>query len=147
MFNPATPLDWLMHVIDKLDLVLIMSVNPGFGGQSFIPHALDKLRAARKLVDSAQQRTGRAIAARSRRRREGRQHRATSREAGADTFVAGSAIFGAPDYRGDDRADARSAGPRRVTQGPSQRGAADGIVDSCRPDALPVAEPAIFPKT
>jgi ribulose-phosphate 3-epimerase len=57
VFNPATPLDWLMHVIDKLDLVLIMSVNPGFGGQSFIPHALDKLRAARKLVDMAQQRT------------------------------------------------------------------------------------------
>jgi hypothetical protein len=50
-----------MHVIDKLDLVLIMSVNPGFGGQSFIPHALDKLRAARKLVDMAQQRTGRPI--------------------------------------------------------------------------------------
>ncbi len=61
VFNPATPLDWLMHVIDKLDLVLIMSVNPGFGGQSFIPHALDKLRAARKLVDMAQQRTGRPI--------------------------------------------------------------------------------------
>ena len=61
MFNPATPLDWLMHVIDKLDLVLIMSVNPGFGGQSFIPHALDKLHAARKLVDGAMQRTGRAI--------------------------------------------------------------------------------------
>ena len=49
VFNPATPLDWLMHVIDKLDLVLIMSVNPGFGGQSFIPHTLDKLRAARSF--------------------------------------------------------------------------------------------------
>src|SRR5207344_1503178 len=61
VFNPATPLDWLVHVIDRLDLVLIMSVNPGFGGQSFIPHALDKLRAARKLVDAAQQRTGRPI--------------------------------------------------------------------------------------
>jgi len=47
VFNPATPLDWLMHTLDKLDLVLIMSVNPGFGGQAFIPHALDKLRAAR----------------------------------------------------------------------------------------------------
>ena len=53
MFNPATPLDWLMHTLDKLDLVLIMSVNPGFGGQAFIPHALDKLKAARKLVDAA----------------------------------------------------------------------------------------------
>src|SRR5215217_404519 len=59
VFNPATPLDWLMHTIDKLDLVLIMSVNPGFGGQSFIPHALEKLKAARKLVDMAMQRTGR----------------------------------------------------------------------------------------
>ena len=59
VFNPATPLDWLMHVIDKLDLVLIMSVNPGFGGQSFILHALEKLKAARKLVDAAMARTGR----------------------------------------------------------------------------------------
>src|SRR6476469_1885849 len=61
VFNPATPLDWLMHTLDKLDLVLIMSVNPGFGGQSFIPHALDKLPAARKLVDAAMERTGRSI--------------------------------------------------------------------------------------
>src|ERR1044071_9013666 len=61
VFNPATPLDWLMHVVDRLDLVLIMSVNPGFGGQSFIPHALDKLRAARKLVDMAKARTGREL--------------------------------------------------------------------------------------
>ena len=61
VFNPATPLDWLLHTLDKLDLVLIMSVNPGFGGQAFIPHALDKLRAARKLVDMAMQRTGREI--------------------------------------------------------------------------------------
>src|SRR5215212_6254674 len=61
VFNPATPLDWLMHTIDRLDLVLIMSVNPGFGGQSFIPHALEKLKAARKIVDLAMQRTGRTI--------------------------------------------------------------------------------------
>src|SRR5438477_12136894 len=58
VFNPATPLDWLMHVVDQLDLVLIMSVNPGFGGQSFIPHALEKIRAARKIVDSAIERSG-----------------------------------------------------------------------------------------
>ena len=97
-FNPATPLDWLMHVIDKLDLVLIMSVNPGFGGQSFIPHALDKLRAARKLVDMAQQRTGRAIMLEV----DGGvkvDNIAEIARAGADTFVSGSAIFGAPDYR------------------------------------------------
>jgi ribulose-phosphate 3-epimerase len=98
VFNPATPLDWLMHVIDKLDLVLIMSVNPGFGGQSFIPHALEKLRAARKLVDSAQQRTGRAILLEV----DGGvkvDNIAEIARAGADTFVAGSAIFGAADYR------------------------------------------------
>src|SRR4029079_6766098 len=61
VFNPATPLDWLMHTLDKLDLVLIMSVKPGFGGQSFIPHALDKLKAARRLVDAAMERSGRTI--------------------------------------------------------------------------------------
>jgi ribulose-phosphate 3-epimerase len=60
-FNPATPLDWLMHTIHQLDLVLIMSVNPGFGGQAFIPHALDKIRQARRLIDAAAQRTGRTI--------------------------------------------------------------------------------------
>jgi len=98
VFNPATPLDWLMHVIDNLDLVLIMSVNPGFGGQSFIPHALEKLRAARRLVDSAQQRTGRAIMLEV----DGGvkvDNIAEIARAGADTFVAGSAIFGAADYR------------------------------------------------
>ena len=97
VFNPATPLDWLMHVIDKLDLVLIMSVNPGFGGQAFIPHALDKLRAARKLVDMAQQRTGREIMLEV----DGGvkvDNIAEIARAGADTFVAGSAIFGAKDY-------------------------------------------------
>ncbi|MEO8537978.1 MAG: ribulose-phosphate 3-epimerase, partial [Betaproteobacteria bacterium] len=61
VFNPATPLDWLMHTIHQLDLVLIMSVNPGFGGQSFIAHAIEKLKAARRLVDDARQRTGREI--------------------------------------------------------------------------------------
>jgi len=98
VFNPATPLDWLMHVIDKLDLVLIMSVNPGFGGQSFIPHALEKLRAARKLVDMAQQRTGRPIMLEV----DGGvkvDNIAEIAQAGADTFVAGSAVFGAADYR------------------------------------------------
>jgi ribulose-phosphate 3-epimerase len=98
VFNPATPLDWLMHVIDKLDLVLIMSVNPGFGGQSFIPHALEKLRAARKLVDMAQERTGRSIMLEV----DGGvkvDNIAEIARAGADTFVAGSAIFGAADYR------------------------------------------------
>jgi len=97
VFNPATPLDWLMHTIERLDLVLIMSVNPGFGGQSFIPHALEKLRAARKLVDAAMQRTGREILLEV----DGGVKTANIRavaEAGADTFVAGSAIFGQKDY-------------------------------------------------
>ncbi|HEV2220922.1 MAG TPA: ribulose-phosphate 3-epimerase [Casimicrobiaceae bacterium] len=97
-FNPATPLDWLMHVIDKLDLVLIMSVNPGFGGQSFIPHALEKLKAARKLVDAAMERSGREILLEV----DGGvkvDNIGAIAAAGADTFVAGSAVFGTPDYR------------------------------------------------
>jgi ribulose-phosphate 3-epimerase len=96
VFNPATPLDWLMHVIDKLDLVLIMSVNPGFGGQAFIPHALEKLKAARRLIDAAQQRTGRAIRLEVDGGVKVDNIRAIA-EAGADTFVAGSAIFASPD--------------------------------------------------
>ena len=98
VFNPATPLDWLMHTLDNLDLVLIMSVNPGFGGQAFIPHALDKLRAARRLVDAAIERTGRPILLEI----DGgvkTDNIAEIAAAGADTFVAGSAIFGAHDYR------------------------------------------------
>ena len=98
VFNPATPLDWLMHVVDKLDLVLIMSVNPGFGGQSFIPHALEKLRAARRLVDAAMQRTGRTIHLEVDGGVKADNIRAIA-EAGADTFVAGSAIFDSLDYR------------------------------------------------
>jgi ribulose-phosphate 3-epimerase len=96
-FNPATPLDWLDHTLDKLDLVLVMSVNPGFGGQSFIPHTLDKLRAARARIDVAQQRAGRAIALEV----DGGvkvDNIGAIAIAGADTFVAGSAIFGTPDY-------------------------------------------------
>ena len=95
VFNPATPLSHLDHVMDKLDLVLIMSVNPGFGGQSFIPAALDKLRAARKLIDSS----GRDI----RLEVDGGvkvENIAALAAAGADTFVAGSEIFGNDDYAG-----------------------------------------------
>jgi ribulose-phosphate 3-epimerase len=96
-FNPATPLDWLTYVIDRIDLVLIMSVNPGFGGQSFIPYMLDKLRAARREVDAAIQRTGREILLEV----DGgvkADNIAAIAAAGADTFVAGSAIFGSADY-------------------------------------------------
>jgi ribulose-phosphate 3-epimerase len=94
VFNPATPLDYLDYVLDKLDLVLIMSVNPGFGGQSFIPAALEKLRRARELID----RSRRAI----RLEIDGGvkvDNIADIARAGADTFVAGSAIFGQKDYR------------------------------------------------
>lgn len=90
VFNPATPLDYLEYVIDKVDMVLIMSVNPGFGGQSFIPSALKKLRKAREIIDAS----GRDI----RLEIDGGVKVDNIREiaeAGADTFVAGSAIFGA----------------------------------------------------
>jgi ribulose-phosphate 3-epimerase len=93
-FNPATPLDVLEYVIDKVDLVLIMSVNPGFGGQSFIESALKKVEGARKLIDA----TGRDI----RLEVDGGIKTENIRriaEAGADTFVAGSAIFSQTDYK------------------------------------------------
>lgn len=93
VFNPATPLDCLKYVMDKVDLVLLMSVNPGFGGQSFIPGTLNKLREARALIDAS----GRDI----RLEIDGGVKVDNIREiaaAGADTFVAGSAIFGKPDY-------------------------------------------------
>ena len=90
MFNPATPLNYLDHVLDKVDLVLIMSVNPGFGGQKFIPEALEKLRAVRKRIDES----GRNILLEI----DGGvkvDNIAEIARAGADTFVAGSAIYGA----------------------------------------------------
>ena len=93
VFNPATPLDWLSHVIDNVDMVLIMSVNPGFGGQSFIPSALTKLREARNIISAS----GREI----RLEIDGGVKVDNIGEiaaAGADTFVAGSAIFGSDDY-------------------------------------------------
>ena len=93
VFSPATPLDWLTHVIDKVDMVLLMSVNPGFGGQSFIPSALTKLRQARQIIAAS----GREI----RLEIDGGVKVDNIGEiaaAGADTFVAGSAIFGAEDY-------------------------------------------------
>jgi ribulose-phosphate 3-epimerase len=94
VFNPATPLDYLKYVIDKVDMILLMSVNPGFGGQSFIPSALDKLREARRIIDAS----GRDI----RLEIDGGVKVDNIGEiaaAGADTFVAGSAIFGAADYK------------------------------------------------
>jgi ribulose-phosphate 3-epimerase len=94
VFNPATPLNWLDHVVDKVDLVLLMSVNPGFGGQTFIESTLDKVAAARRIIQAS----GRTI----RLEVDGGikvQNIGRIAAAGADTFVAGSEIFGSPDYR------------------------------------------------
>jgi ribulose-phosphate 3-epimerase len=105
VFNPATPLDYLDYVMDKLDLILIMSVNPGFGGQKFIPGALEKLRQARARIDAS----GRAI----RLEIDGgvtAQNIGAIAAAGADTFVAGSAIFHAPDYRAEIAAMRKAIG-------------------------------------
>ena len=93
VLNPATPISCLDHVLDKVDLVLVMSVNPGFGGQAFIPEALKKLRAIRGLIE----RSGREIWLEVDGGVKIDNIRAIA-EAGADTFVAGSAIFGTPDY-------------------------------------------------
>ncbi len=93
VFNPATPLDHARYVIDRIDMILIMSVNPGFGGQSFIPAALDKLRAARGIIDASDRDIRLEI--------DGGvkvDNIAQIAGAGADTFVAGSAIFGSEDY-------------------------------------------------
>jgi ribulose-phosphate 3-epimerase len=105
VFNPATPLDYLDYVLDKIDLVLIMSVNPGFGGQSFIPAALEKLNRVREIIDNS----GRMI----RLEVDGgvkADNIADIAKAGADTFVAGSAIFHADDYKAEIDAMRRAIG-------------------------------------
>ena len=93
VFNPATPLTWLEHVIDKVDMVLLMSVNPGFGGQKFIPSALDKLREARRMIDDSGLEIRLEIDGGVKVDNIGK-----IAAAGADTFVAGSAIFGSDGY-------------------------------------------------
>jgi ribulose-phosphate 3-epimerase len=97
VFNPATSLEWLQYVLDKIDIIQIMGVNPGFGGQSFIPAALDKIASARARIDAAITGTDRII----RLEVDGGvkiDNIGAIAAAGADTFVAGSAIFGQPDY-------------------------------------------------
>ena len=98
VLNPATPVSCLEWTIDKVDLVLLMAVNPGFGGQSFIPHTLDKLRVVRRIVDAARERGSREILLEV----DGGvkvDNIGDIARAGADTFVAGTAIFGSGDYR------------------------------------------------
>ena len=94
VLNPATPVSWLDHTLEKLDLVLLMSVNPGFGGQQFIPAVLDKVRAVRKLIDASGKQIRLEIDGGVKIDNIGEIARA-----GADMFVAGSAIFGAKDYK------------------------------------------------
>jgi len=110
VFNPATPLSWLDYVMDKVDMVLLMSVNPGFGGQKFIESTMDKVEKTRRLIDSSGQSIRLEV--------DGGVKAGNIRriaEAGADTFVAGSAIFGTDDYAEiigrmrDELAAARSA--------------------------------------
>lgn len=98
VFNPATPLHYMDYVMDKLDMVLLMSVNPGFGGQKFIPATLDKLREARRRIDEYKAKTGRQIWLEI----DGGvkvDNIAEIARAGADTFVAGSAIYSTPNYK------------------------------------------------
>lgn len=98
VLNPATPVNILENVLDKLDMVLLMSVNPGFGGQSFIPNTLVKIRKVREMLDKYERQSGRHIALEV----DGgvkTDNIAEIAAAGADTFVAGSAIFGKPDYK------------------------------------------------
>jgi ribulose-phosphate 3-epimerase len=108
VFNPGTPLHYLDYVMDKLDMILLMSVNPGFGGQSFIPSALDKLRQVRKRIDDSGLNIRLEIDGGVK-----TDNIRAIKEAGADTFVAGSAIFGQPDYKkviDDMRAEIAKAG-------------------------------------
>ena len=98
VFNPGTPLHYLDHVMDKLDLILIMSVNPGFGGQKFIPEALRKIAAVRARIDAHRAAGGQEIWLEVDGGVKTDNIRAIA-QAGADTFVAGSAIFGQPDYK------------------------------------------------
>lgn len=102
VLNPATPLGWLDHMLDQLDLVLLMSVNPGFGGQAFIPGVLDKLRQVRARIDRQVEADGRPVWLEIDGGVKADNIAAIAR-AGADTFVAGSAVFGAPDADGGYR--------------------------------------------
>ena len=100
VFNPATPLDVLEYTLPKLDMVLLMSVNPGFGGQKFIPYVLDKARAVRKMIDAGDTTAAWRSTAASARPTSGKW-----REAGVDTFVAGSAIFSKRNEKDKNRYD------------------------------------------
>ena len=116
VLNPASPLAWLDHVMDKLDMILVMSVNPGFGGQSFIESSLDKLRACRQRIDSSGYPIRLEIDGGVKVANIGR-----IAAAGADTFVAGSAIFGSDDYAATIAAMRREVDEARVAPGQALR--------------------------
>ena len=121
VFNPATPLAWMEHVLDKLDIVLLMSVNPGFGGQSFISEALVKLAAARARLDQYEQASGRRILLEI----DGGvkvENIGAIAAAGADTFVAGSAIFGSKDYQATIAAMKKAVADAQAARARSQAG-------------------------
>ena len=121
VFNPATPLAWMEHVLDKLDIVLLMSVNPGFGGQSFISEALVKLAAARARLDQYEQASGRRILLEI----DGGvkvDNIGAIAAAGADTFVAGSAIFGSKDYQATIAAMKKAVADAQAARARSQAG-------------------------
>ena len=135
VFNPATPLNYLDHVLDKLDLVLIMSVNPGFGGQKFIPEALHKLRAVRSRIDAS----GRDIWLEV----DGGvkvDNIAEIARAGADTFVAGSAIFGA----GRRPIRIATTGDRGAARRARQAGTGGLLMDAARRHSFPLSARAII---
>ncbi|THF63719.1 ribulose-phosphate 3-epimerase [Pseudothauera nasutitermitis] len=120
VFNPATPLHWMDHVLDKLDVVLLMSVNPGFGGQKFIPETLNKLRATRARLDAYEAASGRRILLEI----DGGvkvDNIAEIAAAGADTFVAGSAVFGAARSEDPNRYDSVIAALRAELAGVEAR--------------------------
>jgi ribulose-phosphate 3-epimerase len=115
VFNPATPLDFMDHVLDKLDMVLLMSVNPGFGGQKFIPETLNKLRTVRERLDAYEARSGRRVLLEV----DGGvkvDNIAEIARAGADTFVAGSAVFGAGSDSDPNRYDSVIAALRAALE-------------------------------
>ncbi len=119
VFNPATPLEWMDHVLDKLDIVLLMSVNPGFGGQSFISHALAKLATARARLDAYGQTSGRRVLLEI----DGGvkvDNIGAIAAAGADTFVAGSAIFGSKDYQATIAAMKQAVGAAQAARSRAQ---------------------------
>jgi ribulose-phosphate 3-epimerase len=138
VLNPTTPTIYLNHVLGELDLVLVMSVNPGFGGQHFIPYTLDKLRAVRSRIDAS----GRDVLLEVDGGVQVDKIAAVAR-AGADTFVAGSAIFGSPDYAATIAAMRELEGDLNRRGAEAQRGKGLGSAKWCKDLQRPAAGPSV----